>query len=74
MEAQRLSPREAARKAARARWGPPRVVRLDSLPPQQAAAIRAFLAVAGAEKASPVSETSEDAQETHGVGRESIPA
>lgn len=62
-----LSRREVARKAARARWGEPRVVRLDSLPPDQARAIRAYLAVASTEKAPTVSETSVEAQEARRV-------
>lgn len=36
------------------RWGPPRVIRLDSLPPDQRRAIVAYLAVArSVEKAGP---------------------
>jgi hypothetical protein len=39
-----MTRQEAGRVAARARWGPPRVVRLDDLNPDDARLIRALLA------------------------------
>ena len=40
----KLSPQESGRIGAARRWGPPRVVRLDKVPPEVAFAIRAILA------------------------------
>lgn len=40
----------AARTAARARWGPPRVARLDDLTPEQRAVVLALVAAAKAAK------------------------
>jgi hypothetical protein len=51
---------EAGLIGARRRWGAPRIVRLDALPPSVATAIRALVAASAAanEKAAPVAEMS----------------
>ncbi len=58
----------AGQIGARRRWGPPRVVRLDALPPDQARAIRAFLEVARSadEEAAPDVDTGAAGAEGHG--------
>jgi hypothetical protein len=42
---------EAARTAARARWGTPRVIRLDGLAPEYRAVVLAFIEAAKATEA-----------------------
>ncbi len=56
---ERLTPSQAGRLGARRRWGDQRVVRLDSLHPAVAAAIRALVAAdqAAREEAAPDVET-----------------
>jgi hypothetical protein len=41
-----MSREDAGRIAARARWGEPRVIRLDSLTPEQARLVRALVEAA----------------------------
>ena len=44
----KLTRREVARVAARARWGPERILRLDGLTPDQRRLVLAFVAMAKA--------------------------
>lgn len=48
---------EARRQAARSRWGPQRVVRLDSLHPNVAAAVRALIAADEASARRPIEQS-----------------
>jgi len=53
----------AGRTGARARWGPARTIRLDTLDPVTRDIIRAILTAQANAKAAPASETPEAAQE-----------
>lgn len=64
---------EAGRRGMRSRWGPQRVIRLDSLPVEVRAAV-VTLVEAAKKAASVVSETStEAAMETDGNARRRLP-
>jgi hypothetical protein len=66
---------EAARIGARARWGPPRVVRLDQLDPAVAGVIRAILrAQENATKEADSGENDSASAEVRRVGVESTAA
>lgn len=63
-----LSKAEAGRLGARTRWGPRRVVRLDTLEPPIAAAVRALIAAdEAARKRKPA-----DVSETPSAGRAEV--